>query len=118
MSIRLPNELINHIFTYIEGKHNKIIKNAINDFYDLKRQRFDLRNIQIAFISVKLNISRADAWYCEDERETYFKYTTLHFQRQRVNRDLNLTNTKYPPGANHKFSKKNLKINSKFLLTN
>ena len=37
MTISIPNEMINHIFSYFEGSTNKIMKQHIENIYELNK---------------------------------------------------------------------------------
>ena len=54
-TLYLPNEIINKIFSYIEGKHNQIIKNELTSTFWTNREvsTFD---IKFAFDLIKCNL--------------------------------------------------------------
>lgn len=102
VNISLPYELINKILSYIEGNHNKIIKHAIDNFYDKKRERFDFYDLRCGYFSIKLNIPLFDASRNQIVIDKYFKYTALHKERWRVNRDIkNLFTVKNTPQSKY-----------------
>jgi len=77
----LPNEIINKIFSYIEGKHNQIIKNGLTTTFWTNREvsTFDIR---FAFDLIKCNLLRDKNLYKVIEYNKYFKYSVLHRQRE------------------------------------
>ena len=79
----LPIEIINKIFSYIEGKHNQIIKNGLTTTFWTNREvsTFD---IKFAFDLIKCNLLRDKNLYNHKviEYDTYFKYSVLHRQRE------------------------------------
>jgi len=79
----LPIEIINKIFSYIEGKHNQIIKNGLNTTFWTNREvsTFD---IKFAFELIKCNLLRDKqlSSYKEIEYNKYFKYSVLHRHRE------------------------------------
>ena len=79
----LPIEIINKIFSYIEGKHNQIIKNRLNTTFWTNREvsTFD---IKFAFDLIKCNLLRDKQLsnHKEIEYDKYFKYSVLHRQRE------------------------------------
>ena len=79
----LPIEIINKIFSYIEGKHNQIIKNGLNTTFWTNREvsTFD---IKFAFDLIKCNLLRDKQLsnHKEIEYNKYFKYSVLHRHRE------------------------------------
>ena len=79
----LPIEIINKIFSYIEGKHNQIIKNGLTTTFWTNREvsTFD---IKFAFDLIKCNLLRDKQLsnHKEIEYNKYFKYTVLHRDRE------------------------------------
>ena len=79
----LPIEIINKIFSYIEGKHNQIIKNGLNTTFWTNREvsTFD---IKFAFELIKCNLLRDKQLsnHKEIEYNKYFKYSVLHRHRE------------------------------------
>jgi hypothetical protein len=79
----LPNEIINKIFSYIEGKHNKIIKNGLTNTFWTNRDAsaFD---IKFAFDMIKCKLLRDKQLSNHKviEYDKYFKYSVLHDNRK------------------------------------
>ena len=90
-SLTLPNEILNKIFSYIEGKHNQIIKKELidsNDFWTYNSTLLPYNKIanQIAHDVLKYNLLR-DKQISNNkviEYNKYFKYSVLHLNRQFV----------------------------------
>ena len=90
-TITLPNEILNKIFSYIEGKHNQIIKKELidsNDFWTYNSTLLPYNKIanQIAHDVLKYNLLR-DKQISNNkviEYNKYFKYSVLHLNRQFV----------------------------------
>jgi hypothetical protein len=81
----LPNEIINKIFSYIEGKHNQIIKTELintNTFWS--ERDTSIYNIVYAFNVIKRNLLRNKIASNNKviKYNKYFKYTVLHRDRQ------------------------------------
>ena len=81
----LPNEIINKIFSYIEGKHNQIIKTELintNTFWSDRDT--SIYNIVYAFNVIKRNLLRNKIASNNKviKYNKYFKYTALHRDRQ------------------------------------
>jgi len=95
-SVQLPFEILNIIFSYLEGKTNQIIKNAVSEFYiksDFKESFWFFIKIRASFIAAKQNISWYDASNDEISIEKYFKYSFLHIDRKKIIKQIN-TNIK------------------------
>ena len=79
----LPNEIINKIFSYIEGKHNQIIKNGLTTTFWTNREvsTFD---IKFAFDLIKCDLLRDKQLSNHKviEYNKYFKYSILHKNRK------------------------------------
>ena len=79
----LPNEIINKIFSYIEGKHNQIIKNGLTTTFWTNREvsTFD---IKFAFDLIKCDLLRDKQLSNHKviEYNKYFKYSALHKHRE------------------------------------
>jgi len=79
----LPNEIINKIFSYIEGKHNQIIKNGLTTTFWTNREvsTFD---IKFAFDLIKCDLLRDKQLSNHKviEYNKYFKYSVLHRDRE------------------------------------
>ena len=86
-TLTLPNEIINKIFSYIEGKHNEIIKNGLIEINSCWGDRNSTRNIELAFDILKYNLLR-DIQLSNNnksiEYNKYFKYTLLHLRRKNL----------------------------------
>ena len=82
-TLNLPNEIINKIFSYIEGKHNQIIKNGLTTTFWTNREvsTFD---IEFAFHMIRCNLLRDKnaSNHTVIEYDKYFKYTVLHKDRE------------------------------------
>jgi hypothetical protein len=80
-SLNLPIEIINKIFSYIEGNNNQIIKNGLTSTFWTNREvsTFD---IKFAFDLIKCNLLRDKNLHKEIEYNKYFKYTVLHRDRE------------------------------------
>ena len=93
-TLTLPNEIINKIVSYIEGKHNQIIKKELintNDFWTYKSTSIcNKTEIKFAFDKLKYNLLR-DIQFSNNkiiEYNKYFKYSVLHLNRQYVFEDI------------------------------
>ena len=78
----LPNEIINKIFSYIEGNNNQIIKKelmGLNSFWGDRNRDISIRNIKYAFDIIKRNLIPNKMLY-----DKYFKYTLLHKRRKHL----------------------------------
>ena len=84
-TLNLPNEIINKIFSYIEGKHNQIIKTELintNTFWSDRDT--SIYNIVYAFNVIKRNLLRNKIASNNKviKYNKYFKYSVLHRQRE------------------------------------
>ena len=94
-TLTLPNEILNKIFSYIEGKHNQIIKKELidsNDFWTYNSTLLPYNKIanQIAHDVLKYNLLR-DKQISNNkviEYNKYFKYSVLHLNRRYVFEDI------------------------------
>jgi hypothetical protein len=79
----LPNEIINKIFSYIEGNHNQIIKNGLTNTFWTNRDvsTFDMK---FAFYMIRCNLLRDKKMYNHKaiKYNKYFKYSVLHEKRE------------------------------------
>ena len=79
----LPNEIINKIFSYIEGNNNQIIKNGLTTTFWTNREvsTFD---IKFAFDLIKCDLLRDKQLSNHKviEYNQYFKYSVLHRDRE------------------------------------
>ena len=93
-TLTLPNEILNKIFSYIEGKHNQIIKKELintNDFwtYQSTLLPYNKTEIKIAYDQLKYNLLRDKQMSNKViEYNKYFKYSVLHLNRQYVFDDI------------------------------
>ena len=81
-TLTLPNEIINKIFSYIEGKHNQIIKNGLTNTFWTNRELSTIE-IKFAFDILKCNLIRDKKLSNNTviNYDKYFKYTVLHRDR-------------------------------------
>ena len=78
----LPSEIIDKIFSYIEGNNNQIIKKElihVNSFWGNRNRDISIRNIKYAFDIIKRNLMPNKILY-----DKYFKYTLLHKRRKHL----------------------------------
>jgi hypothetical protein len=79
----LPNEIINKIFSYIEGNHNQIIKNGLTNTFWTNRDvsTFDMK---FAFYMIRCNLLRDKKMsnHKAIKYNKYFKYSVLHEKRE------------------------------------
>jgi hypothetical protein len=97
-TLTLPNEIINKIFSYIEGKHNQIIKKELinsNTFWSNRDESTynsiynSTYNIKFAFDILKYNLICKMLFNNKVIKyNTYFKYSILHLNRQYVFDDI------------------------------
>jgi hypothetical protein len=81
-TLNLPNEIIDKIFSYIQGNNNQIIKKElihINSFWGDRNRDISMRNIKYAFDIIKRNLIPTKMLY-----DKYFKYTLLHKRRKNL----------------------------------
>jgi hypothetical protein len=85
----LPNEILNKIFSYIEGKHNRIIKKELiksNDFWIYKSMTtvYSRTDMKFAIDTLKYNLLRDKTLSNNKiiEYNKYFKYSVLHRHRE------------------------------------
>jgi len=75
----LPSEIIDKIFSYIQGNNNQLIKKElirVNSFWGDRNRDISIRNIKYAFDIIKRNLIPNQISY-----DKYFKYTLLHKRR-------------------------------------
>ncbi len=79
----LPNEIINKIFSYIEGNHNQIIKNGLTTTFWSNRN-VSTSDINFAFYMIRCNLLRDKKLsnYKTITYNKYFKYSVLHEKRK------------------------------------
>ena len=82
-TLNLPNEIINKIFSYIEGKHNQNIKNGLTSTFWTNREASTF-NIKFAFYMTKCHLLRDknDSNHKVIKYDKYFKYSRLHETRE------------------------------------
>ncbi len=81
-TLTLPSEIIDKIFSYIEGNNNQLIKKElirVNSFWGDRNRDISIRNIKYAFDIIKRNLMPNQISY-----DKYFKYTLLHQRRKNV----------------------------------
>ena len=83
----LPNEIINKIFSYIEGKHNQLIKQEltdINTIWDKCERVISTSSFKFALDLIKHNFVKNQLLSNNKviEYNTYFKYSILHHNRK------------------------------------
>ena len=85
-TLTLPNEILNKIFSYIEGKHNQIIKKEFiirfNSFKNVRNRdhiKFTLDLIKSNLIKNKYLSTNKAITYGK-----YFKYSLLHLRRKNL----------------------------------
>jgi len=90
----LPNEILNKIFSYIEGKHNQIIKKKLinTDYFWIYKSIsiYNKTEIHFAFDKLKYNLL-SDKQLSNNkmiEYNKYFKYSVLHLNRKYVFDDI------------------------------
>ena len=81
----LPNEIINKIFSYIEGNNNQIIKNGLTNTFWTNREASTF-DITTAFYMIKCNLLYDIQMSTNKiiKYEKYFKYTLLHIKRKHL----------------------------------
>ena len=82
-ALNLPNEIINKIFSYIEGKHNQIIKNGLTNTFWTNRE-LSTFDIKFAFYMIRCNLLRdkKTSNHKVIKYNKYFKYSVLHEKRE------------------------------------
>ena len=88
-TLTLPNEIINKIFSYIEGNNNKIIKKELTDINRIwgKRKRvISISNIKFTLDFIKHNFVQNQILSNNKviEYNKYFKYSILHLKRKNL----------------------------------
>ena len=88
----LPNEIINKIFSYIEGNNNQIIKKelmGLNSFWGDRNRDISIRNIKYAFDIIKRNLIKYKNLSNKAIRYgKYFKYSILHHKRKLLSHNI------------------------------
>ena len=85
LTLTLPNEIINKIFSYIEGNNNQIIKNGLTNTNWADRNELFFE-INFEFDIIKHNLIRDKLLHNHKiiKYEKYFKYTLLHIKRKHL----------------------------------
>jgi hypothetical protein len=88
-TLTLPNEIINKIFSYIEGNNNQIIKKElidINSIWGERNHNISTSNIKYALDLIKRNFIINQMLFNNKviEYNKYFKYSILHNNRKFV----------------------------------
>ena len=89
-TLTLPNEIINKIFSYIEGNNNQIIKKEVIELIELnsgwggRNRNISRSNITYVLDLIKRNLIK----YKNNNRAIrygkYFKYSILHLKRKNL----------------------------------
>ena len=84
-TLTLPNEIINKIFSYIEGNNNQIIKNGLTNTFWTNREASTF-DITTAFYMIKCNLLYDIQMSTNKiiKYEKYFKYSVLHRERKYI----------------------------------
>ena len=82
-TLTLPNEIINKVFSYIEGNNNQIIKNGLTSTFWTNREASTF-DITTAFYMIKCNLLYDIQLFNNKiiKYEKYFKYSALHRDRK------------------------------------
>jgi len=84
-TLTLPNEIINKIFSYIEGKHNQIIKKEFIIRFNCFKNVRNRDHIKFTFDLIKSNLIKDKYLYNKAIRYgKYFKYSILHLRRKNL----------------------------------
>ena len=92
-TINLPNEIINKIFSYIEGTHNQIIKkeliNVVSVWSDKNNDIF-ICDLKLVFDLIKRNFVKNQLLSNNKiiKYNKYFKYSILHNNRKLVSENI------------------------------
>ena len=86
-ALNLPNDIINKIFSYIEGKHNQIIKNGLTNTFWTNRE-LSTFDIKFAFYMIRCNLLRdkKTSNHKVIKYNKYFKYSVLAFLANKTNK--------------------------------
>ena len=84
-TLTLPNEILNKIFSYIEGKHNQIIKKELMGLVSFwNNYAISSHNITFKLDLIKSNLIK----YKNNNKAIlytkYFKYSILHLRRKHL----------------------------------
>ena len=84
-TLNLPNEIINKIFSYIEGNTNQIIKKQLIRLNSFGNDLRTPRNIKFTFDLIKSNLIKDKNLYNKAIRYgKYFKYSILYLRRKNL----------------------------------
>ena len=85
-TITLPNEIINKIFSYIEGKHNQIIKKELMGLVSFwNNYAISSHNIAFKLDLIKSNLIKSKKLSNKAIKyNKYFKYSILHSRRKNL----------------------------------
>ena len=85
-TLTLPNEIINKIFSYIEGKHNRIIKKELMGLVSFwNNYAISSHNITFKLDLIKSNLIKYKKLSNKViEYTKYFKYSILHLRRKNL----------------------------------
>ena len=90
-TLTLPNEILNKIFSYIEGKHNQIIKKELMGLVSFWNN-YDIlsHNITFKLDLIKKNLIKYKKLSNKEIRYgKYFKYSILHLRRKYLFKQIN-----------------------------
>ena len=84
-TLTLPNEIINKIFSYIEGKHNRIIKKELMGLVSFwNNYAISSHNITFKLDLIKSNLIKYKNNNKAIRYSKYFKYSILHLKRKNL----------------------------------
>ena len=85
-TLTLPNEILNKIFSYIEGKHNQIIKKELMGLVSFwNNYAISSHNIAFKLDLIKSNLIKYKNLSNKAIRyNKYFKYSMLHLRRKNL----------------------------------
>ena len=84
-TLTLPNEIINKIFSYIEGNNNQIIKKELIDInycWGFRNRNISRSNITYVLDLIKCNLIKYKNNNKAIRYGKYFKYSILHLKRK------------------------------------
>ena len=90
-TLTLPNEIINNIFSYIEGNNNQIIKKEVielNSGWGGRNRNFSICNITYVLDLIKRNLIKYKNNNKAIRYSKYFKYSILHHNREYLFEDI------------------------------
>ena len=86
-TLTLPNEIINKIFSYIEGNNNQIIKKEVielNCGWGGRNRNISRSNITYVLDLIKRNLIKYKNNNKAIRYSKYFKYSILHLKRKNL----------------------------------